>query len=423
MYMRIRKYLLVTLLSFFLLGAYTTYVKADNTTPTPTPTVTPTPGSNSSDTSADQQALRDRIKDLEGKISDLQGTEKTLSSEIAVMDNQEKLTQLRIASTRNELAELDKNIQVASTRINKLEGSLTGVTRVLINRIRASYMAGDTQSFQVLLTAKDAADFLHKEQYLKLMTEHDNQLLYQTEQAKRDYANQKEIFQDQQDKIKTLQAQLEDYTKQLDAEQQNKKNLLAQTQGSEDNYQRLLAQAKAQLAGFSRFTESQGGASLLSGQTSCDDWGCYYNQRDSQWGGNSLNGTQYSLASDGCLITSMAMVYTHYGHRNVTPQSINGSSSNFASYYPAFLNKSISADGASSQRVSADLDATLASGNPVIVGISYDGGPLADHFVVFVSGSGGDYTMKDPFTPNGNNIKFRDRYPSSRIVETEKVVF
>jgi hypothetical protein len=119
----------------------------------------------------------------------------------------------------------------------------------------------------------------------------------------------------------------------------------------------------------------------------------------------------------------MAMIYTHYGHRGVTPQTINSNPSNFASYYPAFLSKVISADGASSTRVAQALDSVLSSGNPAVVGISYDGGPLADHFVVFVSGSGGSYVMKDPFTPNGNNIDFRGRYPTARIVEVEKVNF
>jgi len=31
--------------------------------------------------------------------------------------------------------------------------------------------------------------------------------------------------------------------------------------------------------------------------------------------------------------------------------------------------------------------------------------------------------MHDPFTPNGKNISFKERYPGVRIVEYEKVVF
>jgi hypothetical protein len=119
----------------------------------------------------------------------------------------------------------------------------------------------------------------------------------------------------------------------------------------------------------------------------------------------------------------MAMVYTHYGYKDITPQSINSNSSNFAGIPAALLRYSISANGVSSSRINADIDSTLASGHPVIVGISYDGGNLPDHFVVFISGSGGNYMMNDPFTPNGQNISFRDRYPSVRIVESNKVVF
>jgi hypothetical protein len=130
----------------------------------------------------------------------------------------------------------------------------------------------------------------------------------------------------------------------------------------------------------------------------------------------------YSLASDGCLVTSMAMVYTHMGRRNVTPATINSDANNFASYERAWLLKTITADGMTTSRVGSDIDSELSSGRPVIVGISYDGGPSADHFVVFVSGSNGDYYMNDPFTPNGKNISFRERYPNVRIVEYEKVV-
>ena len=275
---------------------------------------------------------------------------------------------------------------------------------------------------QVLLASKDANDFVSRVTYLRIVQEHDKRLIYDTQQARNDYQNQKNIFEDKKKKVEALKTQLEEYAKQINQEKDAKKRLLAETQGSEANYQRLLSQAQAQLAGFSRFTSSQGGASILSGQTVCDDWGCYYNQRDSQWGGLALNGTQYTLASDGCLVTSMAMVYTHMGHRSVTPATINSNPNNFASYYPAFLLKSISADGMSTSRIVATLDSELSAGRPVIVGISYDSGPLADHFLVIISGSDGNYMMNDPYTPNGHNIPFTSKYSIGSIRDVEKVV-
>lgn len=383
---------------------------------TPTPTAAP-------DTSATVADLQNKINDLQNKISNLQGQEKTLSSQIAVMDSQIKLTELRIQSTQQQITDLSMDIDTANKKIDSLQGSIDNLTKVLLNRIVATYEIGSSQPFQLLVSSSDVTDFFNRANYLKIAQAHDKQLIYDTVQAKNDYANQKQIYEDEKKKVEDLKSQLQAYNDQLDQEKASKQQLLSETQGSESNYQRLLAQTEAQLASFSKFVTVQGGASLLSGQTVCDGWGCYYNQRDSQWGGIALNGTQYSIASDGCLMTSMAMVYTHYGHRDVTPLSINSNSSNFSGIPAALLRFSVTANGVSSQRVSADIDSTLASGNPVIVGISYDGGPYPDHFVVFVSGSNGDYIMNDPFTPNGHNISFRGRYPTVRIVEVDKVVF
>ena len=53
----------------------------------------------------------------------------------------------------------------------------------------------------------------------------------------------------------------------------------------------------------------------------------------------------------------------------------------------------------------------------MIIGIG--AGP--DHFVVFISGSGGNYKMNDPFVPNGHNINFTDHYSISNIRSIERV--
>lgn len=387
---------------------------------TPEAEATPTP-----DEQANNQAKNDvmnKIRDLEQKISEVKQKENSLSSQISLMDNQIQLAQYRINATQEQIKQTTDDIAVAGKKIKTLEGSLHDVTKILLNRIKATYQAGEIDPMRILLASNNIREFLARENYLKIVQEHDKALLYNTQQAKVDYGNQKNLLESKKKKIVALQTQLEAYNKELDSQKESKKKLLSETQGDEKNYQRLLNQARAQLEAFSRFTANQGGSGLLSGQTVCDDWGCYYNQRDSQWGGSSLNGTQYTLASDGCLVTSMAMVYTHYGHKSVTPQTINSNSNNFASYYPAFLKKEIIADGTPSSRVYTTIDSHLSTGHPVIVGISYDGGPLPDHFLVIISGSGGNYMMNDPYTPNGHNIPFTDKYSVGSIREVEKIV-
>ncbi len=394
---------------------------AISTTPTQTPgssnSQTPTP-TGTSDNSQSEQDLLNQINDLQGKISDLQGQAQTLTSQIAVMDNTIKLTQYRIEATNEQIDGLKHDIAASNTEITKLNSSVDQLAKALMSRIVATYEVGNIQSVELIATADNMNNYVTQQSYLKIVQEHDKKLLYDLDTAKNDYATQKQYFANKQTQMEALQAQLQQYTDDLATQKQSKQELLTQTQGSEANYQRLLAQAQAQLAGFSNFTESQGGASLLSGQTVCDGWGCYYNQRDSQWGASALNHTQYTVASDGCLLTSVAMVMTHYG-KHVTPADINNNPSNFASYFPAYLLYTVSANGSTAQRFGTAIDAHLASGDPVIVGIRYASGDT--HFVVFVSGSNGNYTINDPYIENGHNINFTDHYSMGMIFEVDGV--
>jgi hypothetical protein len=173
------------------------------------------------------------------------------------------------------------------------------------------------------------------------------------------------------------------------------------------------------MAGMSTFTTAAGGSKLLANQTACDTWGCYYSQRDAAWGNMPLNNTKSRLASDGCLVTSMAMVLTHYGYRDVTPVTINSNPNNFAAYYPSYLLFTTYVDGITATRVTTAIDSTLSAGEPVIVGVHAYGGT---HFVVLTSGSRGSYLMRDPYVANGKDIPFTDHYKISSIYSIRKVV-
>lgn len=412
----LKTFLFLVLLAYI----YSGKIYAEDPTPTPSPTPESSNStSNVGDCASNNISVANCPSYLQGKLTELQGKDKTLSSQIAIADNQIKLTEAKIENTQAQIALLEDDIEITHQKISSSEGDLDKTSHAFVGRAKAVYQVGSVNSWQVLLTSNSLDNFFTRLKYLKIVQLFDKRNIYAAEQAKVNYANQQDILVDKKKKQEALSAKLEDYTEELNKDKDSKKKLLAETQGSEATYQRLLAAAKAQLAGFSNFVAAQGGASLLSGQTSCDGWGCYYNQRDSTWGGLALNGTQYTLASDGCLVTSMAMIYTHYG-KKITPVDINSNPSNFASYYPAYLLFNISAGGASSSRVSTSMDSTLSNGDPVVVGVNAYGGT---HFVVIKSGSNGNYVMNDPYLPNGHDVNFTDHYSMGSIFSVQKVVF
>jgi peptidoglycan hydrolase CwlO-like protein len=228
---------------------------------TPTETPTPSPTSGAAEKKSERLGeLRNQITELESKISSLQAQGKTLASQISVMDNQMKLTQLRINSVEQQITELNEDIELSSKKITNLEGSLNGITKVLINRIVATYQVGSIEPLQVLLTSNDVRDFVKRANYLRLAQAHDKRLIYDTQQAKNDYQNQKSIFEGKKKKVETLQAELVQYTEQLEQEKKNKQALLQVTQNDENVYQQKLAAARAEQSAIQQISSGGGNA-------------------------------------------------------------------------------------------------------------------------------------------------------------------
>lgn len=200
-----------------------------------------------SDSSSNDQLkhIQDQIKEVQGKIDNLESQGKTLSSQIAVIDNQIRLTELKIEANKQEISNLTLDIDTATKKISTLSESLNILTGVLLNRIVATYEVGSQQPFEILLSSSSVSSFFSRLNYLKIAQVHDKKLVYQTQQAKNDYVNQKNIFEDKKKRVIFLKNQLEDYTNQLAKDRQGKQDLLSITKNDEANFQDLLARLKA----------------------------------------------------------------------------------------------------------------------------------------------------------------------------------
>lgn len=366
-----------------------------------------------------------QILTLQAKIIEYQtqlnaiGVEKnTLQAAISSLTlTQQKLT-TQIQVTQKKISSANLQMQKLSQSIGTTEETILDNQKAIAKALRSVIQDED----ESLVTQLIAANSLRNAWQIAdeavqfnqaLMTEINNlRLMKVTLAENRDAISKTKV---------TLESLQKDLTNQKRFVLENKaaeQELLAQTKNQESNYQKLLTSAKAELASYSAFTQNAGGSKMLANQTSCDAWGCYYSQRDTLWGAMPLNGTRFKLASDGCLVTVMAMVLTHYGHRSVTPVTINIDPNNFASYYPAYLLFTIRVDGVTAARKATTIDNTLANGDPVIVGVHAYGGT---HYVVLTSGGRGQYLMRDPYIANGKDISFNAHYSVGAIFGISKV--
>lgn len=355
----------------------------------------------------------DECKKLEieyqNQVTKLQGQGNTLKNQIAQFDVQIKLTTLKVAQTEEKIALL-------SGRIDQLEGSLDSLTKAFSERAVETYKMSKGDPFILLISSNNLTEVFNRYSYLKKIQEGDRSLLQRLQKAQDTYVDEKT---DQE----VLQKQLAEQKRNLDVQKKAKANLLAITKNDEKKYQQLLLDARNQLAAFRRFITGQGGASILSNQTKCDSWGCYYNQRDSLWGSMSLGGNPYSVAEYGCLVNSVSMISSHYG-KNIKPSDIASLSSAFVNG-TGYLLGQFSVNGVNVNiskvyiNIIGRLDSELAAGRPVIAGL-YSG---PDHFIVIVRKEGNNYIMHDPFLENGSYRPLTDKYNVSNITSLRLVSF
>lgn len=369
-----------------------------------------TPALAQTDECADK-SLTDRINCYSDKLTSLSEQSKTLSNQIAQFNTQIQLTTAKIAQT-------EEKISLLGGRIDQLQGSLSALTEAFSSRAVETYkMARFGDTFMLILSASDLNQAVARFHSLQVVQESDRTLMQKWQMAQINYKSQKT---DQE----TLQAELSKQKADLNNQKVAKNALLAQTKNSEQTYQQLLKQAEAELASLANFT---GSASLLSNQTVCNDWGCYYNQRDSQWGNNLINGSNdcngpCNIVRVGCLVTSVSMMASHLGHRDILPSDIASSSPDNFSVGTALLKRgTINVKGVNISRstIATKLSPDLVSGGPVIVGINY--GPFSTHFLVIKSYTDGKYIMNDPYTENGHDVPFTDHYSLNSVFDVERV--
>lgn len=182
------------------------------------------------------------------KINDLGSQKKTLASQIAQFDSQIQLTQLKIVDAQTTIEKLEKEIGVLGFRIGYINDSVDRLETLLKQRIIATYQQGFVSNLEILVTSRDFSDLILRTQYLRQVQENDKKILGNLQETKANYAGQKDEREAKQAAIEDNKKKLEVLKNSLDSEKIEKQAFLRATQNDESKYQRLLAQALAEVA-------------------------------------------------------------------------------------------------------------------------------------------------------------------------------
>ena len=239
------------------------------------------PFSAQADISEDFARKQKEIEELKAKIAETQEKKKTLSSQINLMNQKIYLLSLQIEQTKRKIADLEEEIDILSEKIDRLDVSLERISRILLARVVATYKQSNFDSGLYLL-ASSHGDLRRGFKYIQAAQKHDKLLLIAVAEAKQNYDQQKSLKQEKQKELIALNEQLKAQNRELEQQKKDKEHLLAVTRNSEANYQRMLANALAELRAIQGIIAGQGKekkvgpvnegekiATVIQGQSAC----------------------------------------------------------------------------------------------------------------------------------------------------------
>lgn len=199
------------------------------------------------DVPTDPGSLTTYIADCNAKLGELSGQKQTLASAIDYLNTQIKLTQAKISATASELDKLNIEIEDLEGKIESIDYSLDDLTKLFISRVRETYMRRSTSDTQIIAHSSGLTDILRNIEYAKKIRDHDRNILISLEKSRLDVSAQKDIKELKQKEVEALKKKLDNDKAALNTQISAKNQLLAETKNSEATYQKLLAQAQAEL--------------------------------------------------------------------------------------------------------------------------------------------------------------------------------
>jgi peptidoglycan hydrolase CwlO-like protein len=207
------------------------------------------------------QQKQKEIEDLQSKIGELQQQKKTLSTQMAYLDGQIRLTELKIDQTSDEINQLEEEIGDLTVRISRLDVSLDKLSQGLLERIVKTYQQGQIKELDLLLSSSGFSEYLTRSRYLRFVQLHDRQLLLSMEETRLNFDEQKNLKEEKQAQLQTLEEELGEQKLALGTQKQEKQTLIEVTKNEESRFQQLLAEAQKEmenlLAAFSALPEGE----------------------------------------------------------------------------------------------------------------------------------------------------------------------
>lgn len=190
------------------------------------------------------QKLQQQINAYQQSIGQTRKQSATLQNEISIYDNQMASLELQIQATQTQTEDTNLQIEELQTQIDRRRVEIEE-NKVILGQIIRQLAELDENSFlNIGLGTDNFSAFLDQVQYNRSIQQQVYSLVSKIKEIKAKLETQQADLKKSLEKLKQLGEQLKIAEQALNEDRQAKANLLAQTKGSEKNYQKLLSASK-----------------------------------------------------------------------------------------------------------------------------------------------------------------------------------
>ncbi|MFZ2193454.1 MAG: C39 family peptidase [Candidatus Moraniibacteriota bacterium] len=329
-----------------------------------------------------------------------------LADQLNNINNEQIKTLAQLQETQKQVQTLEQQIESISKDIKNKEAMLSYQKIILANLMQAYYDYDQQGVLSIMLTDGNFSDILSQSDYIGQSGTKVSDVLIEITNTKQELINDQNELNQKKEASDEIKLDLLDKKNSLQATENQKTNLLIQTQGEEAKYQQMLAHIETQKSELFNFSSASNIDEVSSSVNSypkpsknlaSTSW--YFSQKDSRWGNTTIGNSRSSMKDWGCAVTSVSMIFRKNGS-NIDPGKMAKQKifSGDLIKWPTAWDPGIKLVSSTSHGnySKSTIDTQISKGNPVIVHIKKSNG-RGGHYVVITGKDNKDYIVHDPY--------------------------
>ncbi len=206
----------------------------------------------------DSGSVFDKVSCYTNIVNICASERESMTAQIVYLSSRIELTLNKIEAAKTKIKQLEDEINNISDKIDNLETSLTKITSLFLDRIVATYKYGGISYLNLLVSTNKLSELVNRYKYAQVIQAHDRRLLFQLQNSKVNFQEQKKLREDKKLELAELKKQLEAEESNLAKQKRDKEVFLEVTKNNERIYKQNLEAAQREAG------EIQKAASILS---------------------------------------------------------------------------------------------------------------------------------------------------------------